>query len=111
MSRVNGQKPGVKRDAKGRVVKGGANLNPSGRPPVTEAQREAREALDAATPAAVAKLVELMEHGEPELQFKAAKAIVDKGVPDALDGEALKPSNPWAGLTPAQLLEIARQPK
>lgn len=89
----------------------GVSGNPSGRPPVTDAAREARKALEAATPEAVAKLVELMRKGDPELQYKASKAIVDKAVPDALDGEALQLRNPWAGMTPAQLLEIARQPK
>lgn len=101
----------MKRDGKGRLVSGGGNLNPGGRPRLTDAARQAREDLEAATPAAVAKLVELVASGDPELAFKAAKAIVDKAVPDALDGEALQNGNPWAGMSPAQLLEIARQPK
>lgn len=70
------------------MKKGAPSLNPSGRPPVTDAVRRAMDALRDATPGAVARLVELMASDDERVAHAAAKTIVDKAVPDKLDGEA-----------------------
>lgn len=68
--------------------KGGPSPNPTGRPPATEAVRQAMDMLRDATPGAVARLVELMRSDDERVAHAAAKTIVDKAVPDKLDGEA-----------------------
>src|SRR5574343_314520 len=68
--------------------KPGQSGNPGGRPAITDAVREAMEALKKATPGAVARLVELMASDDERVAHAAAKTIVDKAVPDKLDGEA-----------------------
>lgn len=41
-----------------------------------------------ATPEAVAKMVELMSSADEKVAHASAKVIIDKAVPDKLDGEA-----------------------
>ena len=75
---------------------------------MTPEQIEARAIMKGASPQAARRIIELMSSSDEKIALAAAKTIVDKFVPDALDGETLKEMNPLAGMTPAQLLEIAR---
>lgn len=75
----------------------GVSGNPSGRPKLTEAQREAREARAAAQPDAVARLVAIIKSDKSKDQdaIAAAKVILDGLEPLKLemtgkDGEPLK---------------------
>lgn len=112
MSHRSGQKAAIKRDEKGRIVPGSGALHPGGRPPLTDAAREARKAAELHTPEAVATIVDLMRNANDErVRLHAASKLFDKIVPDALDGPSLAQSNPWAGFTPEQVVEIARQSK
>lgn len=77
-----------KRKAPRSAWKPGQSGNPGGRPPMSDAVREAMDMLRQATPGAVRRLVELMASDDEKVAHAAAKTIVDKAVPDKLDAEA-----------------------
>lgn len=72
----------------------GAPGNPHGRPPVDP---EARAALIAASPRAVAKLVELMDCGDLNVELKAASKIVDKVIGDLNTAKSKDPNSQMTG--------------
>jgi hypothetical protein len=60
-------------------TKGGASPNPTGRPPLGDAEREAREILRAATPDAALRLVRLLSEAEDEgNSLRAALAVLER---------------------------------
>ena len=65
----------VTRDGSGRWLPGAGSPNPAGRPSMPAA---IREALEAATPKAVAKLVELMDDMDPRVALVACREIMDR---------------------------------
>lgn len=68
----------VKRDDKGRVVAGSASLG-GGRPPMSDAEREAREILRAATPQAARRLVAMLAEAKDEGNaLKACLAVLER---------------------------------
>lgn len=95
----------------GGARKGAPSRNPSGRAPLTEDQRLAQGILAAATPAAARRVIELMASGDEKIALAAAKTIIDKSVPDKLDGDALQGGNPFAELTTEQLVAFVRAAK
>lgn len=63
----------------------GKSGNPRGRPKLTDAQREARKMLEAASPKAVSTLVAQLDDDDKDLAQRAAIAILKKTVPDGLE--------------------------
>ena len=62
------------RDEKGRIVAG--SLNPGGRPKLPA---EVREAAQAASPRALAKVIEFLDNADPRIALAAAQVILDRG--------------------------------
>ncbi len=93
--------------------KKGDTGNPKGRPPKTDAVREAEELLAKLSPMAVAKLEELMQTADEKIQAQVALGIV-KATIGELSRVADKDGNPLAGfasMTKEEILEIARSGK
>ena len=65
----------IERDDKGRFVKGQSG-NPAGRPKMPE---EIRNAIRAACPEAVQRLIEFMHHENPKIAMAAITEILDRG--------------------------------
>lgn len=87
--------------------------NPKGRPPKIDAVREAEQLLAALSPAAVAKLEELMQNADEKIQAQVALGIV-KATIGELSRVADKDGNPLAGfanMTREEILEVARSGK
>ena len=61
------------RDEKGRIVAG--SLNPGGRPKLPA---EVREAAQAASPRALAKVVEFLDNADPRIALRAAEILMDR---------------------------------
>ena len=61
---------------RGRPFKPGQSGNPSGRPKIPE---EVREAIRAACPAAVKKLIAFTEHPNPKIALNAITELLDRG--------------------------------
>lgn len=80
--------PRRRRRGPGRPFVPGQSGNPGGKTPLTDAVRQAQAMLREATPQAVAKMVELMASDDEKIAHASAKVIIDKAVPDKLDGEA-----------------------
>ena len=89
--------------------------NPKGRPPKTDAVREAERLLAELSPAAVTKLGELMATADEKIQAQVALGIVKATI-----GELSRVSNAeggnvlginFDGWTPEQVLELARSGK
>ena len=80
--------------------KTGQSGNKSGRPALTDAERKAREMLCAASPLAVATLINAMKAGGPE-GLKAAVAVLNKLWPTGVD---LTVSGPDGG--PVELRQV-----
>jgi len=91
--------------------KPGVSGNPSGRPPLSEKERRANEILQAATPHAAATIAKAAMGGD----VRAAMAVLERvlGKPRSSDEDlsAARSANPLAGLTPEQVLAIARGEK
>ena len=69
--------------------KPGQSGNPSGMPPLTEAEKEARAILRAATPEAARELIALLRDGEPPMRLRAAESILDRGGVPAVAASAI----------------------
>lgn len=65
----------VTRDGSGRWVAGGGSPNPAGRPTMPA---EIRQALEAATPKALARLIELLDSDDERTVLVAAKELMDR---------------------------------
>lgn len=57
-------------------IKPGEKRNPSGRPPLTESERQARDLLSTATPGAVKRLIQEIEQDGP-MAVKCAMFIIE----------------------------------
>lgn len=57
-------------------IKPGERRNPSGRPPLTEAERQARDLLSTATPGAVKRLIQEIEQDGP-MAVKCAMFVIE----------------------------------
>ncbi len=95
--------------------KKGDSGNPKGRPPKTEAVREAERLLAELSPKAVAKLGELMDGDDVKIQAQVALGIVKATIGELQrvageDGGNLLGID-FAGWTPEQVLELARSGK
>ena len=66
----------VRRDALGRVVKGGGCLNPGGRP---KDEHGIAKLARSYAPEAIEALVDLVRNGEPAVRVRAAQALLDRG--------------------------------
>lgn len=75
------------RSKNGRFVKGNCG-NPGGRPKMTQEQRDAKEMLKAACPAAAALLIDTMTNPEAKLELRTHCAEV---VMDRVWGKAAQP--------------------
>lgn len=82
--------------------KPGQSGNPSGRPPMTDAERKAREMLKAASPLAVATLVKAMQAGGPD-GVRAATAVLNKLWPTGID---LTVSAPGGGPVEVKRIDV-----
>jgi len=103
------QPPRKKRPAPPHAWKKGQSGNPGGKTPITEAERECARILREASPTAARKVLALCDSSDERVALGAAKAILDKVLPDRLDGAALaEASNPLATLTPEQLVGLVR---
>ncbi len=94
-------------------TKGGKSPNPTGRPPKSDAVREAEELLAKLSPTAVAKLEQLMMTADERVQAQVALGIV-KATIGELSRVADKDGNPLAGfanMTREEILEVARSGK
>lgn len=105
------QKPSpVERDEKGRPVQGGGSLNPGGQPKWV---KEVRDALaQNCVPLAEKRLRKILEedHADPDDWIKAAKVVFEFTIPKPKQDVNVTgiPPSPFAGMTPEQLLAIAR---
>ena len=66
----------VRRDALGRVVKGGGCLNPGGRP---KDEHGIAKLARSFAPEAIQALVDLVRDGDPAVRVRAAQALLDRG--------------------------------
>lgn len=80
--------------ASGKGFMPGKSGNPSGRPKLTDAEREAREMLKAASPQAVRALTAALSSDDEDMRVKAAQAILGKVFPQGID---LTVSGPGGG--------------
>lgn len=94
--------------------KKGQITNPKGRPPKTEAVREAERLLAELSPEAVLKLRELLSCDDLKIQAQVALGIV-KATIGELSRVADAQGNPlgvdFTGWTKAEILEVARSGK
>lgn len=84
---------GSRHDPPTNAFKPGNKLSP-GRPPLTDAEREAREMLKAASPQAVRALTDALSSDDEDMRVKAAQAILGKVFPQGID---LTVSGPGGG--------------
>lgn len=91
-----------------RPWKPGQSGNPGGRPKIPD---EVKEALKAATPRAVARLVELMESADERVAIQACNSILDRSIGKAPAVPDMDEPGPEQKLhlTPEQALAIVEK--